>query len=170
MTTAPMRRSVPVTVELPTHVTPAEAFRIIAPIDLSLVFRRWGPFPAVVGVREQDGAWDAPGRSRRPQLSDGSSALERLTEYTPPHSFAYEISGLTGPLGRLVERIRGEWTMTPDGSGAVVRWTYAFTPRPGRRALLLLVVAPLWRRYAARMLSATVQHVEQVTAVPEAAR
>ena len=33
-------------------------------------------------------------RSRRnPDLSDGSTATERLTEYTAGHSFAYELTG-----------------------------------------------------------------------------
>ena len=43
---------------------------IIAPIDLSLVFEGWGPFPAVRGVNNQTGAWDHPGPTRKPDLSD----------------------------------------------------------------------------------------------------
>jgi Polyketide cyclase / dehydrase and lipid transport len=150
----------PVTVEVPSSASPSVAFRVIVPIDLSKVFRRWGPFPAVLGVTGQTGAWDAAGQSRFPQLSDGSTAHERLTQYTAPHSFAYEISEFTNSLGWLVDKIRGEWTMTPDGDGTVVRWTYSFYPRRGRRGLVRLVLVPFWGRYAARMLRATVDYVE----------
>lgn len=80
----------------------------------------------------------------------------RITEYTPPHSFAYELTGLTGLLGRLVTRVRGEWTFTPDGTGTVVRWTYAFFPRRGRKPLVRWVLAPLWRRYATATLGRAV--------------
>lgn len=159
--------AISVSVDLTTRVTAVDAFQIIVPIDLSLVFRRWGLFPAVVGVSEQSGPWDGPGRSRRPQLSDGTSAVETLTEYTPPHSFAYEISGFRNVLGRLVHQVRGEWTFTPDGDGTVLRWTYAFFPRPGRRSVVRLVLAPSWRAYATRMLKTTVDHVEAEVARDE---
>ena len=140
-------KTVPVTVQTRAGVTPARAFDAVVPIDLSLVFRGWGPFPAVVGVENQTGAWDHAGASRKPKLSDGSTATETLTEYTPGHSFAYELTGFTNTLGRLVDGVRGEWTFTPDRGGALIRWTYEFKPRPGLRPLLALVLAPLWRRY-----------------------
>ena len=93
------------------------------------MFKGWGPFPAVRGVRNQTGAWDHVGVSRIPILSDGSMATEKITEYTPGHSFAYEVTGFTNiVLRRLVSGVRGEWTYTPDGSGTVIRWTYDFKP------------------------------------------
>jgi non-ribosomal peptide synthetase component E (peptide arylation enzyme) len=52
----------------------------------------WGPFPTVRGVRNQAGAWDHAGVSRNPILSDGSTATEKLTEYSPGQSFAYEVT------------------------------------------------------------------------------
>lgn len=63
--------SVPVIVQSRTGVTPAAAFEIIVPIDLSLTFRGWGPFPAVLGAKNQTGSWDHVGASRNPDLSDG---------------------------------------------------------------------------------------------------
>jgi hypothetical protein len=38
---------IPVTVEQPTWVDPATTLDIVVPIDLSVVFRAWGPFPAL---------------------------------------------------------------------------------------------------------------------------
>ncbi len=139
--------TVPVTVQTRTTLSPEDAFRIIVPIDLSLVFKGWGPFPGVRGVNNQTGAWAAAGQSRNPDLSDGTTVFERLTEYTAPHSFAYEITDFTNALKRLISGVRGEWTFTPDGAGTLIRWTYEFKPLPGRRFLLKNIVAPLWRRY-----------------------
>ncbi len=151
---------IPVTVEVPARTSPSVAFSIIAPIDLSKVFKKWGPFPAVRGANNQSGDWDTPGQTRNPDLSDGSTANEKLTEYTFPHSFAYELTDFTNVLGRLVGKVRGEWTMTPDGPNTIVRWTYSFYPRFGRRFLVRWALAPLWRRYATRMLRDTVAYVE----------
>jgi Polyketide cyclase / dehydrase and lipid transport len=140
-------KTVAVTVQTRAAAPPQHAFKVNVPIDLSLVFKGWGPFPAVRGVKNQTGAWDHVGASRHPILSDGTTASETLTEYTVGHSFAYEVTGFTNILGRLVEGVRGEWTFTPDGEGTVIRWTYEFKPLRGRFFLIRLVLAPLWRRY-----------------------
>jgi hypothetical protein len=83
---------------------------VIVPIDLSLVFKGWGPFPAVRRVKNESGTWDHAGVSRNPDLSDGTTATERLTEYTAGHSFAYEVTGFTNALRWLIHGVRGEWT------------------------------------------------------------
>jgi hypothetical protein len=67
--------TVPVTVQTRSILAPEDAFRLNVPIDLSLVFKGWGPFPGVRGVQNQTGAWDAVGQSRNPELTDGSTAL-----------------------------------------------------------------------------------------------
>jgi hypothetical protein len=154
--------SVPVTVQTRTTLSPGDAFRIIVPIDLSLVFRGWGPFPGVRGAKNQTEPWDAAGQSRSPDLTDGSTALERLTEYTAPHSFAYELSEFTNALSNLVEGVRGEWTFTPDGDGTLIRWTYEFKPLRGRGFLLRRIVAPLWRRYMLEGIAACVRAAERI--------
>jgi hypothetical protein len=46
-------KTIPVTVQTRAAIPPSRAFDIIAPIDLSLVFKGWGPFPAVRGVKNQ---------------------------------------------------------------------------------------------------------------------
>lgn len=139
--------SVPVIVQSRTGVTPAAAFEVIVPIDLSLTFRGWGPFPAVLSAKNQTGPWDHVGASRNPDLSDGSTATETLTEYIQDASFAYELTGFTNILGRLVDGVRGEWTFTPDGDGCLIRWCYEFKPKRGRHQLVQHGLAPLWRRY-----------------------
>jgi Polyketide cyclase / dehydrase and lipid transport len=156
--------TVPVTVQARTHLVPEDAFNIIVPIDLSLVFKGWGPFPGVRGAKNQTGAWDSAGQSRNPDLTDGSTADERLTEYTAPHSFAYEITGFTNAMKHLVAGVRGEWTFTPDAQGTLIRWTYEFKPLPGRRLLLRRAVVPLWRRYMQQGVDDAGRAAEQIAA------
>lgn len=162
--TATRSSYLPVTVESPCRTSAHTAFEVIAPIDLSLIFTGMGPLPGVRGVRQQTGPWDTVGRTRKPDLSDGSTATERLVEYTPPHSFSYEIADFTGPMRLLVSKVRGEWTMTPDGPNCTVRWTYSFYPHARRRWLMRLVVVPLWRRYATATLTRAIHIAESETA------
>jgi hypothetical protein len=111
-------------------------------------------------VNNQTGQWDHVGASRNPDLTDGSTATEALSEYTHGHSFAYELSGFTNVVGRLAHGVRGEWTFTPDGDGTLIRWTYEFKPRAGRHVLLRFGLAPLWRKYMRVALVKTVAVLE----------
>ncbi len=153
--------SVPVTVQTRTSVGPSQAFDIVAPIDLSRIFKRWGPFPGVRGVRNQTGDWDTVGQSRNPDLTDGTASYEEITEYTANHSFAYELTGFTNALGHLIQGVRGEWTFTPDAGGTLIRWTYEFKPLHRRQILVRRVLAPLWRRYMQNSIDAAASVVEQ---------
>ncbi|WP_158866238.1 SRPBCC family protein [Leifsonia sp. AG29] len=157
----PTDGTVPVVVQARSRYTPEICFELIAPIDLARIFQGWGPFPAVNGASGQTGPWNAAGRTRHPQLSDGSTATESLTEYTEPSSFAYELSGFTGSMRHLFRVVRGEWTFTPDGTGTLVRWTYEFAPLRGRLLLSRALVGPLWRRYATRALELALAAVEE---------
>jgi Polyketide cyclase / dehydrase and lipid transport len=155
-------RTVPVTVQTRSTLSTQDAFRLNAPIDLSVVFKGWGPFPGVRGVKNQTGAWDGVGQSRNPELTDGSTASERITEYTAPSSFAYEVAGFTDTLRLLIEGVRGEWTFTPDGDGTLIRWTYEFRPRPGRMFLIRRVVAPLWKQYMQQGVEGSARGAEAI--------
>ncbi len=155
-------RTVPVTVQTRTTLAPRDAFRLNVPIDLSVVFKGWGPFPGVRGVKNQTGAGDGVGQSRNPELTDGSTAAERLTEYTAPSSFAYEVTGFTNALRRLIEGVRGEWTFTPDGDGTLIRWTYEFKPLPHRIFLMRRIVAPLWQQYMQQGVEGSARGAEAI--------
>jgi hypothetical protein len=91
-----------VTVEKDVRAPLEAAFQTIVPIELARIFRGLGPLPAVVGTREQTGAWDHVGASRIVQLSDGSQAPEQLMAYEPPSHFAYRLDGFTGPARRRI--------------------------------------------------------------------
>jgi hypothetical protein len=153
-------RPVSVTVRTTTPVPPETAFDGMVPIDLSTIFTGLGPLPAVTGTVDQTGTWDHVGVSRKPVLSDGTTAYEQITAYTRPSSFAYEVSGFTNALGGLVSVARGDWQFTPtDEGGTEIVWTYVFLPRLRRRTLVALFIAPLWRRYMRRALDLCVQQI-----------
>jgi hypothetical protein len=163
-TTAPLivrtDKTVPVTVFARTSATPARAFEVIAPIDLTVVFNPVFPFPGIAEVKNQKESWDHAGPSRTPTFDDGSQATESLTEYVAGQSFAYEMTEFTGVLGRLASGVRGEWSFCPDGAGCSIRWTYEFKPLPRRRMILAGPFRPLWARYMQRALNKMVAVVE----------
>jgi Polyketide cyclase / dehydrase and lipid transport len=132
---------------------PAEALARIAAFPIPRMFVGSRIFPAVQRV-EPDVAWDHVGAARLHRLADGGSVTETMIEFTPGVGFAYELIGFTDVFGRLVHGVRGEWSVSPDGDGSLLRWTWEFAPRPFRRALMAHVVAPLWQAYAQRIIVA----------------
>jgi len=153
-------RTVPITVQQRSYLTPAQAWAVIMPIDLSRVFKPVAPFPGVAGVANQTETWDHPGPSRNPQFTDGSSADEQLTECAEGTSFAYQLTGFTNVLRYLAAGIRGEWTFTPDGPGTLVRWSYEFKPLPGRRWIIAGPFKVLWLRWMRAGLARCIQALE----------
>lgn len=144
---------------------PAVLLPLVADFPLPSWFTGWAIFPAVTGVDGQEGAWDQVGASRTIRLADRGSVVETIVEFTERHSFAYELTGFTDAFDRFVHGVRGEWSFAPDGSGSIVRWTWEFAPRPGRRLLMSAVLGPLWRVYMQRMIRAGVAEVSRRAAV-----
>jgi hypothetical protein len=153
---------VAVTVEARARAARAPAFETIAPIDLALIFRGFGPLPAVTGTRDQTGPWDRVGATRTVELADGSEAREEITAFDAPQHFAYRVGRFTGVLRRLVTHADGAWWFSEIAGGQThVRWTYVFQPLAGRRLLIRVAVAPLWRAYARRALARAVEEAER---------
>jgi len=163
-----MRRPVDVTVTASTSAGPEAAFDAIAPIDLAAVFDRFLLVPGVRGVRDQTGSWDTAGRTRVVLLSNGSEVPERLTMVDRPRAFAYRVGPFPRPLGLLVAHADGDWAFTTDAhGGTAIRWTYRFSARPGRRAIVATMLAPLWRAYARQAVDRCVAAAERHAACPE---
>jgi hypothetical protein len=156
----PSDRTVPITVQQRSILAPADSMALIAPVDLTRVFHPVAPFPGVARVTNQTESWDHPGPSRNPHFTDGSQVNEQLTEYAAGSSFAYQLTGFTNALSALAEGVRGEWTFAPDGTGTLVRWSYEFKPRPGRRWIIAGPFAPLWRRYMRAALARCIEASE----------
>lgn len=138
---------------------PATLLDRIAAYPIPDMFVGWRMFPAVTSV--DDESWDHVGASRVHRLADGGSVTETMIEYTAGVGFAYELLGFTDVFGKLVHGVRGEWSVSPDGDGSIVRWTWEFAPRPLRRPLMAVVVAPLWAMYSRRMITAVTAAVSK---------
>lgn len=136
-----------------TTAGPDEAWRVVQPITPVGYYPKRGPLPAVLAVRGQTGEWDAPGQTRTLELSDGGSVVETTRVVEAPTFFAYELSEFQKLFGHLVEGARAEWTWTPlVGGGTRVDWTYEFHPKPGRRAVVAVIVRTLWAPYMRQVL------------------
>jgi Polyketide cyclase / dehydrase and lipid transport len=160
---------VPVTVEATAAAVPEAVFDVIVPIALPEIFTGFGPLPAVIGTRDQTGAWDHVGAERAIDLADGSTAREEITAHARPTYFAYRVSEFSSALGRLVHGARGEWWFEPAGGGTAIRWRYTFEPRTGARPLVAVVIARLWRGYARRALALAVARAERAADPPASA-
>jgi hypothetical protein len=134
-----------------------DAFSGTLPIPLTTIFSRWyGPIAPIAEVREQQGVWGTVGQTRTVILRGGGSMREELTSVDPPRSFGYALTGITGPLGLLVDRADGEWTFTPSGAESLattVTWHWNIHAASRLTAPLLSVVGLLWRGYARRSLA-----------------
>lgn len=130
---------------------PEAVFHRLTQHDPATFYPRSGILPAVVGVRDQTGDWDAAGQTRVLALSDGSTVRETLTAVEEPR-FAYDLTDFTGIFGRIVATGHSEWRVTAAGAGAAIEWTYAFTPKPGWSAAVAALVRLAWGPYMRRVL------------------
>ena len=155
------------TVETIIDVSREQAFLGIVPIDLASIFTGFGPLPAVTGVADQVGGWDAAGQTRSVALSDGSSAKERITEYGNPRYFSYTVGGFTGTFRFLTTSAKGEWWFEPVSEGKThIKWRYAYDSRSVVAIpLMWFIVNVLWRGYMKRALSLSKRQIESDAAL-----
>jgi hypothetical protein len=99
-------------------------------------------------VRDQIGDWDAAGQTRTLLMVGGGRVHETLTTVDPPQSFAYTLSGITGPLATLVSSVDGKWSFAPAGTGTKVSWQWTLHPKSSAAAPLLPVFGKMWKGYA----------------------
>ncbi|MFM9876745.1 MAG: SRPBCC family protein [Rhodoglobus sp.] len=144
------------------QTTPKRAWEVSGPLDPTLYYPKFGPLPAVVGVRDQTGPWDTVGQSRTLLLSDGSSVVETITDADSPTFFAYELSNFTKLFGGLVSGARAEWRFERNDGGTSIRWTYTFHAKAGRGLIVAAIVRLFWARYMTRVLPPIAAAVEAV--------
>ncbi len=123
------------------------AFEIIVPIDVPTIMPGYGPLPAVTGVENQTGKWDAVGQTRVVRLTDETTAREEITLYEAPQRFGYKVSDWSGALKFLARAAQSEWNFREIAPAQTqITWNYAFAPRsPWTAWLLWLAVQGLWR-------------------------
>ncbi|MCU1411957.1 MAG: hypothetical protein JWR04_2664 [Rhodoglobus sp.] len=144
--------------------TPKEAYEISGPLDPARFYPKSGALPAVVGVRDQSGTWDAVGRTRRLELSDGGHVIETITDTDSPTYFAYELSDFQKLFGALVTGARAEWRFDREAEGTSIRWTYTFFGKPGRGWIVSLIVRLLWAPYMRKVLPPIANEVSRQAA------
>lgn len=158
----PVTTSVGITVAAPQ----TRVFEAAAGCELPAVFAAHRGLPGVMKVDEHKAAWSAPGQVRLLTLSDGSTVREELTAFSPPDSYAYRVSGFTGPFAALAAEGRGEWRFISLGSNATrIDWTYSFTPKSALAAPAVFFIVkalwPVWLRASLRRLK---QQIERARA------
>lgn len=132
------------------------------PLD-ELFHRRFGPIPPIVGT-EQDGPWGTLGQERTIRLGDGGTMRERLVVVDGPAIFAYEITGITGPMKPLAGRIEGSWAFAEVGTGCRITWSWTVHGKSAISGLVFPVFGFFWKGYARRALD----HLEDLLLSAEA--
>jgi hypothetical protein len=136
-----------------TYPVPADqayALTIGWPLE-ELFDRRFGPIPPIART-DQDGEWGTVGQVRTIHLGDGGSMQERLTVADRPERFGYEITGISGPMKPLAERIEGTWAFEPVGTGCRITWSWTIHAKSSASALALPAFGKIWKGYARRAL------------------
>jgi len=158
--------TVSATREAVTRAPVERAFDLGTPLTPVGFYPRSGPLPGVVAVHDQTGGWDAPGQTRRLQLSDGGAVVETIVEVDRPGpadhvgTFVYELSDFRGPLRALVRSGRAEWWYSAGGAsdgstrgrGTRISWRYTFRARRGTGVVVRGIVGLLWAPYMSRVL------------------
>jgi len=135
-------------------VEPTVAFdRLIAAPLTEIFARRYAAFPAVREVVDEPEDWGVAGQSRTVVLTDGGRVRETLTSVDRPHSYAYVLDEIQGPLRPFVRTVEGVWSVTPEDSGARIGWAWTMEPKAPPARLTMNVIGRMWKGYAERALT-----------------
>jgi hypothetical protein len=135
-------------------VEPAAAFDRLLATPLPEIFRqRYAAFPAVREVRDAPDEWATVGQTRTVVLTDGSTLRETLTSVDRPTGFTYLLDDLQGVLRPWVRTVDGAWSVTPEGTGARIGWSWTMHPKAAPARLTMNVIGRMWKGYADRALA-----------------
>jgi len=138
-----------------------KTWEIAQPITPVGFYPKFGPLPATVEVRNQTGAWDAPGQTRQLMLSDGGSVIEHTRVVDKPGFFAYELTDFQKLFGHLVSGARAEWTFTAVDGGTRIAWSYVFHSYPRTGFVVGAIVKLFWAPYMRKVLPGIIAEVER---------
>ena len=135
-------------------VEPAQAFDRLIAARLPEVFsRRYAAFPAIRDVADQPADWGSVGQTRTILLADGGSLRQTLTSVDRPQGYDYLLDEIQGPLRPFVRTVDGRWSVTPEGTGARIGWTWVLHPKASPARLTMSVIGRMWKGYAERALA-----------------
>jgi len=136
------------------QVRPEPAYDLLLLTPLPHIFtRRYAAFPAVSEVRDDPVDWGVVGQSRTIVTKDGGTFHETLTSVDRPHSFGYVLDEITGPMRPFVRSVDGVWSVTPEGDGARIGWSWTLHPAAPPARLTTNVIGRMWKGYADRALA-----------------
>lgn len=159
-------RPIPVTVWRRVAADVSTAFDIVVPIDLASIFTGYGPLPAVVATDGETEVWGVEGQHRTVRLADGGQMDETVVQVSRPGLFRYRVVPTRGLLRIFIRAIDGRFVFAPsEAGGTVIRWTYVFRPRRGASPVVR-TIAPLWRRYALRVMERIADSVRDQAPAP----
>ncbi|MEM1139228.1 MAG: SRPBCC family protein [Pseudomonadota bacterium] len=95
-----------------------------------------GSIAPPVGQTAIEGVWPDEGARRRLIQQDGHQLLERSLK-NETSDFRYQAFGFTSGIGRGVDHIYADWSLTPVEGGTQFDWTYRLAPK---HALARIVV------------------------------
>jgi hypothetical protein len=136
-------------------VEPTRAFDRLLATPLPEIFsRRYAGFPPVREVLDEPADWGTTGQVRTIVLADGGGSMrETLTAVDRPRSFAYVLDDLHGPLRPFVRTVDGVWSVSPEGTGARIVWSWTLHAKASPARLTLTVIGRMWQGYAERALA-----------------
>lgn len=96
------------------------------------------------------------GTARRVQMGR-QTLVERIVDWDPPHTLAYDIDGLP----KMLRRVNNRWTLRPSGASSVVTLTSTVEIGSGRiRALGERVMCRLMTRESDGLLAGLANRLE----------
>jgi hypothetical protein len=139
-------------------VAPEVAFAGLLAAPQEQVFvHRFAAFPAIRQVVDAPEEWGTVGQSRTIVLADSGRLHQTITSIDPPRAYTYRLDQIQGTLRPFVRSVDGAWTVTPEGDGSRVGWSWTMHPKahsvasPAR--LTMTVLGRMWKGYADRALA-----------------
>ncbi len=136
-------------------VEPAQAFDRLIAARLPEVFcRRYAAFPAIRDVADQPADWGSVGQTRTILLADGGSIRQTLTVGRPTGRATTTCSTRSrARFGHSCAPSTARWSVTPEGTGARIGWTWVLHPKASPARLTMSVIGRMWKGYAERALA-----------------
>ena len=104
-------------------------------------------------MTDDSGDWGTVGQTRTILLADGGSLRQTITSVDPPHGYTYVLDEIHGTLRPFVRTVDGAWSVTPEGTGARIGWSWTMHPKASPARLTMNVIGRMWKGYADRALA-----------------